>query len=902
MKKILFAVMFLAVTAGAQIPAGFVQTTATVTKLANGTFGASWTSLSSSSQLPLLGGQSSFQQTVNGNFDSSGHFSILLADTSQIIPSPSTWTFQINFACPSGAPPINSGFTVQVAVTGGGGTEDISSYITAALPTNPCGGVSAAGVSQIIAGTNVTISPPGGTGIVTVNSSGSGLPLTGGTLTGALYGTSDFMTSAGVPSDSTDGIGLMYQSGYGYLKVGTADGIYFASGNNNISGYPTYFLGNFDQYGDFTATGDVTAGAANTTLASAQQGAVTNNGVNLGYADTGLTDTRVYTINGYAQEIVKNASTGASASVDLITNNSASTASNYFGDYGQNGTGFSGSGANLTGLAGEVYLYSMGEPLGIGTASANNVYFDYNLTDYMEFTSNGVIFPQITTTPSTSPLCLDGTGGALTITGCSGGGGLSGMTAGQVPIAATPTTVTSSKALAGAGTGITTGPTTSTNGDCVSFNGTSGQIQDSGAGCGGAPTFTSITGGTNTSAAMVVGAGASLDYTSTGTIDANKLMTYAIPTLASGYLQWNGSAFVWNTPAGAGTVTDGSGVTTAGYIPVSTTSAHTLTYTPTSTYNLSVPTLTAFDTVATLGVANTFSKKLTTVASATASAGLNIPPGAAPTTPASGDCWTTTTTSTLWNCYLGSTTYSFGALAVANSWSSAQTFAGWTSSANNTISNSPAVSQYALKMSGAVQTGGTATTNFPYFGMVPGATARTDWSTGGTFIGINAASGFAGDFFSAEINNSGTPFRVTSAGAVVAPGGLGTQVHAFGIVDMSNTVYTASQVVGYFQSPVAGTIPSGGSGTYNNVTGTLECSLQTATTSSTTFTLYYASSITGSFTSFGTIVFSASSQVSPTVTISSSQSVALGGVVRISGPASADATAAGLVCSIPFIY
>ena len=62
-----------------------------------------------------------------------------------------------------------------------------------------------------------------------------------------------------------------------------------------------------------------------------------------------------------------------------------------------------------------------------------------------------------------------------------GGGGLSGMTAGQVPIAATATTVTSSKALAGSGAGITTGPASGvTSGDVASFTGTGGQIADSG--------------------------------------------------------------------------------------------------------------------------------------------------------------------------------------------------------------------------------------------------------------------------------------------------------------------------------------------------------------------------------------------------------------------------------------
>jgi hypothetical protein len=122
----------------AQIPSGYVQTVATVASLANGQYSASWTNLSSSPQLGLLGCVSTFQTTAGGAFDSNGHLSVLLADTAQICPSPSTWTFQFTFSCPVGSP--TGGFSVQVPVTGGGTTEDISAQISAALPTTPCGG------------------------------------------------------------------------------------------------------------------------------------------------------------------------------------------------------------------------------------------------------------------------------------------------------------------------------------------------------------------------------------------------------------------------------------------------------------------------------------------------------------------------------------------------------------------------------------------------------------------------------------------------------------------------------------------------------------------------------------------------------------------------------------------
>ncbi len=132
------AIFTFGLSAAAQIPSGYVQTTATVPALANATYGAAWTNLSSSTQLGLLGCVSTFQQTVNGKVNSYGTFTTLLADTAQICPSPSTWTFTFTFSCPAGQTP--GGFTVAVAVTGGGTTEDISSQIAAALPATPCGG------------------------------------------------------------------------------------------------------------------------------------------------------------------------------------------------------------------------------------------------------------------------------------------------------------------------------------------------------------------------------------------------------------------------------------------------------------------------------------------------------------------------------------------------------------------------------------------------------------------------------------------------------------------------------------------------------------------------------------------------------------------------------------------
>jgi hypothetical protein len=102
----------------------------------------------------------------------------------------------------------------------------------------------------------------------------------------------------------------------------------------------------------------------------------------------------------------------------------------------------------------------------IGTPSAGT------LTNVTGLPIGGIV---ATGTPSaTTYLRGDGTWAAAT-----GSNGLSTMTPGGIPVAATSNTITSTIPKAGSGAGITTGPTTSTTGDVASFTGTGGQLADS---------------------------------------------------------------------------------------------------------------------------------------------------------------------------------------------------------------------------------------------------------------------------------------------------------------------------------------------------------------------------------------------------------------------------------------
>lgn len=82
-------------------------------------------------------------------------------------------------------------------------------------------------------------------------------------------------------------------------------------------------------------------------------------------------------------------------------------------------------------------------------------------------------------------------------------------------------------------------------------------------------------------------------------------------------------------------------------------------------------------------------------------------------------------------------------IALANTWTATQT-----------ISVSGAVSAPGFTGTGTWYTGGSATTTKPYVLIEPTGTTSTGWSTSGTGIGVNAASGFTGNLIDLQLNGA----------------------------------------------------------------------------------------------------------------------------------------------------
>ena len=97
-----------------------------------------------------------------------------------------------------------------------------------------------------------------------------------------------------------------------------------------------------------------------------------------------------------------------------------------------------------------------------------------------------------------------------------------------------------------------------------------------------------------------------------------------------------------------------------------------------------------------------------------------------------------------------------------------------------TLSLNGAASTPPLDVTGTWFTGGTSTTTKPQVLIEPSGATSTAWSTSGTGLGVNAASGFVGRLLDLQVNGTsafnvssgGTISSVVGAGAALALGGL----------------------------------------------------------------------------------------------------------------------------------
>lgn len=121
-----------------------------------------------------------------------------------------------------------------------------------------------------------------------------------------------------------------------------------------------------------------------------------------------------------------------------------------------------------------------------------------------------------------------------------------------------------------------------------------------------------------------------------------------------------------------------------------------------------------------------------------------------------------------------------------------QTFIGKeTFSAANALSNS------TILLSGApIATGGSGTTTFPLVYLNSGASPRTDLSTTGTFIGVNAPSGFSGNYVDFAANGAASVYSVASDGSTTTR--QMTLSNSSGFMRISGRSYYESDAVGEF--------------------------------------------------------------------------------------------------------
>ena len=149
-------------------------------------------------------------------------------------------------------------------------------------------------------------------------------------------------------------------------------------------------------------------GAFTTVTANASTSGTSTTGAfsygTLSYTDVNHILTMQSSQNSYVQMEIQNTNTGTAASSDVIVSNNNTTATTYYGDFGMNSSGWTGTpGTNSFNSPNTVYLTATTADLAIGTTTANAIRFAVGGgADVMQV--NGTT--GITSFPTTSAITL----------------------------------------------------------------------------------------------------------------------------------------------------------------------------------------------------------------------------------------------------------------------------------------------------------------------------------------------------------------------------------------------------------------------------------------------------------------------------------------------------------------
>ena len=202
--------------------------------------------------------------------------------------------------------------------------------------------------------------------------------------TGSIFSVNDV---SGIPSIDVNADGTIILASYsGNVGVGTTlpTSKLSVTGDGRFSGIVT--ASQLDLTASSSANDSVLYLSGTPTSASGTNGLLGVGALN--FSDTDIIANFTHSVNSYAQLVVQNKNSGASSSADIIVNNDRSAGTTYYGDFGINGTTFSGGG--VFGDVDGTYLYSAGGTLSLGSLNSYDVKIATNNIERVRINATGV--------------------------------------------------------------------------------------------------------------------------------------------------------------------------------------------------------------------------------------------------------------------------------------------------------------------------------------------------------------------------------------------------------------------------------------------------------------------------------------------------------------------------------